>query len=319
MKRKQIVAIGGGTGTFTILSGLKKHPVDLAAVVAMADDGGSTGVLRDEMGVLPPGDIRQCLVALSEEDVLMRALMNYRFENGGLQGHSFGNLLLSALEKITGSFEEAIEKAAEILRIDGKVIPATLDNVKLVAEANGHILYGEKMIDTHDLTDLTRILLQPKATANPRAVEAIRHADAIVIGPGDLYTSLLQILLIEGIAKAIRESKAKRIFVCNLMNKKGHTDGFSVQTFADRIEHYLGGPLDLVLFNSEKPSVSLVSRYAREGTPVAVDRRLPKDKFVGSKLLRNGAHGRQDKTDRVRRTFIRHDPERLAALIMENV
>ena len=150
-KHKNIVVIGGGTGTFTVLSGLKRYPYNLAAIVTMSDDGGSTGMLRDELGVLPPGDVRQCIVALSSSDKLMRTLMNYRFDNGKLKGHSFGNLLLSALEKITGSFDEAVEKAGEVLRIRGRVVPATLDEVRLMAQVGKRIIRGEEKIQNSHL------------------------------------------------------------------------------------------------------------------------------------------------------------------------
>ena len=182
---RKVVVMGGGTGTFTILTGLKKYPVALTALVAMADDGGSTGVLRDELGVLPPGDVRQCLVALSRESKLMRELMNYRFEKGSLKGHNFGNLFLSALEKFTGSFDKAIEKASEILRTEGKVIPSTLDKVVLIAElATGRKIISESRIYEANLKKLKRIYLKPKSKANPKALRALKEADVIVMAPG---------------------------------------------------------------------------------------------------------------------------------------
>lgn len=187
-KAKKIVVIGGGTGTFTVLTGLKKYPVDLTAIVAMSDSGGSTGVLRDELGVLPPGDVARCLVALSRQDVLMRALMDYRFDNGKLKGHRFGNLLLSALEKTTGSFDKAVEKASDILRTNGRVIPSTLNNVHLMAEVGSRIVKGEEKIQMTKMNgSLKRLWLEPSGKANPKALMAIRAADAIVIGPGSLH------------------------------------------------------------------------------------------------------------------------------------
>ena len=209
--KKKIVVIGGGTGNFVVLQGLKKYPVDLTAIVSMADDGGSTGILRDELGVLPPGDVRQCLVALSDSSRLMRSLMNYRFENGGLGGHSFGNLLLSALEKVTGSFEKAVEEAGKILYIKGKVIPITTHQVRLKMVLNNRkILEGEKEIYLSQEIDqgYKTIYLDPYPKVNPRVLEEIRNADLIVIGPGGLYTSLIPNLLVEGVCEAIGQRGA---------------------------------------------------------------------------------------------------------------
>ncbi len=183
-KRKKVVVIGGGTGTYTVLTGLKAYPLNLSAIVTMADDGGSTGILRDELGVLPPGDVRQCLVALSRSDRLMRELMNYRFSRGSLKGHNFGNILLSALEKVTGSFDAAVEKASDILRLAGRVFPATLDKVRLVTYLeNGRILKGERTIHSANLKRVRDFKLFPRAKANPKAVEAILKADAVIMGP----------------------------------------------------------------------------------------------------------------------------------------
>ena len=236
-RRKNIVVIGGGTGTFTVLSGLKKYPVNLTAIVSMADDGGSTGKLRDELGVLPPGDVRQCLVALSTSDRLMRELINYRFEGGNLKGHSFGNLLLSALEKTTGSFDSAVEKAGEILRIEGTVLPATLDKVTLVARIGNRTVRGEQTIrDTKLNGSAPRFSLVPGGRANPKALAAIRSADAIIVGPGSFYTSIIPDLLVRGVSEAIRKSRAKKIFICNLMTHAEHTRGFAVADYAEALK-----------------------------------------------------------------------------------
>ncbi len=233
---KKIVILGGGTGNFSVLKGLKNYDVDLSAIVSMADDGGSTGILRDELGVLPPGDVRQCLVALSDSSRLMRSLMNYRFENGGLGGHSFGNLLLSALEKVTGSFEKAVEEAGKILNIKGKVIPVTTHQVRLKMILNNRrILEGEKEIYLSQEIDqgYKSIYLEPYPKANPHAIDEIANSDLIVIGPGGLHTSLIPNLLVEGVAVALRNSQAKKTFVVNLMNRKGQTTGFKVSDYLE--------------------------------------------------------------------------------------
>jgi len=224
MKRLKIVTIGGGTGSFTLLRGLKKYPVDISAIVSMADDGGSTGVLRDELGVLPPGDVRQCLVALSDSSDVLRRLMNYRFAAGKLKGHSFGNLLLSGMEKITGSFSEGVEEVSRILNVRGEVIPVTKDNISLCMELNsGKILNGQSEIWKSDIIEkngIKKFYLKPTVKANPRAISRLKEADVVVIGPGSHYGSVLPNLLVEGISSAIVKSKAIVIYNCNLVNKK---------------------------------------------------------------------------------------------------
>lgn len=320
LDKPKIVVIGGGTGSFTVLTGLKEYPVRLTAVVSMADDGGSTGMLRDELGVLPPGDVRQCLVALSRSDRLMRELMSYRFEHGHLQGHNFGNLLLSALEKVTGSFEVAVEKASDILRLAGRVIPATLTDVELVATLqDGTAIHGQSEIHQANLTELASIQLAPKARANPKAVQAIMEADAIVIGPGDFYSSLVPNLLIQGIPKAICASKARKIYVANLMTKAGHTDGLSVAGFAASIERYLGCPVDDVIYNTFTPTAKLLKEYSRGGeTMAAIPQGSLGEKYHGADLV-SRRFPKVRPGDPLVRTFIRHDSRRLAELIMELV
>ncbi|MDP4007339.1 MAG: YvcK family protein [bacterium] len=317
-KQSHIVVIGGGTGTYTVLSGLKKHPVHLTAIVSMADDGGSTGVLRDELGVLPPGDVRQCLVALSTSDLLMRELMNYRFQSGRLKGHSFGNILLSALEKTTGSFDAAVEKASQILRLEGEVVPATLSKVRLFASMKkGKILRGQKNIHNAMLRGLQRIFLSPCAKANSKALSAIQKADIIVLGPGDFYSSLVPNLLVKGIALAIQKSKAKKIYVCNLMTKASHTDEWSVSDYTKKLEYYLGCSFDIIIYNSKKPENSLVRKYAREGEHWVRPPQKKEKRFVGGDLINRKILPRQ-KSDRIWRSLIRHHPDRLARAILRH-
>lgn len=317
---KKVVVIGGGTGTFTVLSGLKKYPLNLTAVVAMADDGGSTGILRDELGVLPPGDVRQCLVALSSSDRLMRTLINYRFEEGGLKGHSLGNLLLSALEKITGSFDSAVEKVGEILRIEGRVIPATLEKVTLVAQVGKKTVRGQNAV--HETTfngSLKKIELDPEARANPKAVQALRDADVIVIGPGDFYSSLVPNLIVRGIPEAIRKSTAKKIYMCNLMARREHTPNFSVADFTNKIEEFIGGKVDTVIYNNRLPNADLISRYARDGETITRWDALPEDHTVIGADLITRVFPILQKGDILKRNFIRHDPSRLASIIMRQI
>ena len=254
----RIAVIGGGTGSFTMLSALKDYTTQIAAIVSMADDGGSTGVLRDELGTLPPGDVRQCLVALSDSPKV-RDLFDYRFDEGTFKGHAFGNLLLTALEKVTGDFSEAVETASEILRVNGTVIPATLDNVRLKMEwANKSlILHGERVIDAeffqHD-PRRAELSLVPSASANPTAIMAIEQADIVVIAPGDLYTSLGPLLVIDGIGAALARTNAMTVYVSNLVSKQGQTDTFTVSDHVAEIERFAGQPfLDYVVYNNEQP------------------------------------------------------------------
>ena len=318
---KKVVVIGGGTGSFTVLRGLKKHEVDLSAIVSMADDGGSTGVLRDELGVLPPGDVRQCLVALSDSSRLMRGLMNYRFENGGLGGHSFGNLLLSALEKVTGSFEKAVEEVGRILNIKGKVIPITTNQVRLkMILESGKVLGGEGEIYVSQEIDhgFKSIFLEPIPKVNNHALDEIMNADLIVLGPGGLYSTLIPILLVEGVSKALRETHATKVLVVNLMNRKGQTTNFKVSDYLKEIKHFLGKDIfDFILVNDGKPPKELVEVYAAEGDLVSNDLD-ENERIITADLLSNKLKEEQ-KGDLLKRNLIRHDAKKIAVELMKIV
>ena len=316
---KKVVVVGGGTGNFVVLRGLKKYPLDLTAIVSMADDGGSTGILRDELGVLPPGDVRQCLVALSNSSRLMRSLMNYRFENGGLGGHSFGNLLLSALEKVTGSFEKAVEEAGKILSIKGKVIPVTTHQVRLKMILNNRkILEGEKEIYLSQEIDqgYKTIYLEPYPKVNPRVIEEIHNADLLVIGPGGLHTSLIPSLLVEGVSEAVCNSDAKKIFVLNLMNRRGQTTGYKTSHYLNELVRFIGRDIfDHILFNVQKPPKELIDVYAAEGEIVEND--LDDERIVFSDML--GSVAEEPRRDLLKRNLIRHDSKKLAQELMKIV
>lgn len=327
---KKVVTIGGGTGSFMLLSGLRDYPIELSAIVSMADDGGSTGVLRDELGVLPPGDVRQCLVALSDSPERLRELMNYRFSEGGLEGHSFGNLFLSALEKITGDFRSGVREAARILDTKGRVIPVTEDNVHLHALLkNGKTLVGENAINLNlklERIDVEKISLEPRARANKEAVEAILEADMVIIGPGNHYCSILPNLLVGGIPEALRKTRAKIVYNCNLVNKYGQIradKNFSLDDFVDSLHETIGKPvIDFVTWNTRKPDRTLLETYATKesGTLVAFD--------PGARVKRSYKIVRGDllSTKRViakagdkiaaHRAFIRHDGKKLAKMLM---
>ncbi len=316
---KKIVVVGGGTGNFSILRGFKGYDVDLSAIVSMADDGGSTGILRDELGVLPPGDVRQCLVALSNSSNMMRSLMNYRFENGGLGGHSFGNLLLSALEKVTGSFEKAVEEMGKILFIKGKVIPVTTHQVRLKMLLNNRkLLEGEKEVYLSQEIDqgYKSIYLEPFPKANPHAIDEIANADMIVMGPGGLHTSLIPNLLVEGVSEALRASHAKKTFVVNLMNRKGQTTGFKVSDYLKEITRFIGKDIfDYILVNNQKPPQELIEVYAEEGELIEND--LDDERVIYAPII--GLPQEAPVKDLIKRNLIRHDSKKLAHELMKIV
>lgn len=318
---KNIVTIGGGTGSYTILSGLKALPdVSLTALVSMADDGGSTGVLRDELGVLPPGDVRQCLVALSEHSDVVRALMSYRFSEGSLSGHSFGNIFLAALEKVTGDFVEGVEVASEILKVKGRVIPITRSKAELVVTlSNGTVIQGEKNINSSNLQvcDFLTVKYLDEIMINPHAQKALQEADVIILGPGNYYCSLVPNLIVEGFKEAIQTTKARIIFPVNLTNKQGHTLGWGVSDYVRDIEKYLGRSVDIILLNNEFPTEEQVTSYElEEGDGVLAIDDMDDVRIVRTKLLSHliVKHSEQDKYIR---GFIRHDKDKIAQAIQK--
>lgn len=321
----KVVVIGGGTGSFTLLSSLKNYTKHITALVNMADDGGSTGQLRDELGVLPPGDVRQCLVALSESEKV-RDLFNYRFEEGTFAGHAFGNLFLTALEKMNGNFADAVETASEVLNIVGRVEPITLDEVTLVMEkSDGEITRGEFQIGHADFGELKRpeMRLEPTPTLNPKAREAILGADLVVVAPGNLYGSLAPALIVPGMSEALNETAAKRIYVCNLVTKPGQTDGFTVADFAAEIERFGNFKLDYVLYNDTEPSDDLLEKYAKEGEyGVTFDKDALKRQHYkaepGTYISSEFKAVNSGKADPIAatRTLIRHDADAIARKLM---
>lgn len=310
-KIRKIAAIGGGTGLFSILSGLRDD-FDVTAIVTMADDGGSTGVLREEFGILPPGDIRRALVALSTADNEMLAkLFSYRFERGGgLNGHSFGNLMIAALERLTGSFAAAVKEAEKILAVRGRAVPVTLQSASLIARlADGRVVKGETNIDVpkHDgHLKIEKIWLEPKPKANPEAVRAITSADAVIIGPGDLFTSLIPNLLVPEVRRAVVATKAKKIYFVNLMTKFGETTNFRASDFLKTLEDYLGkGVLDFVVVNSKKPTIARLKKYATQKSNLVVcdgENLSGRPVLATADLIR--PHG-----------FVRHDARKVAKII----
>ena len=309
-KPRKIVVIGGGTGTYTVLSALKKYDVNLSAVVSMCDDGGSTGRLRDEYGVLPPGDIRRSLIALSSDDTYLRKLFEFRFAGGKFAGHNFGNLFLTALEKVSGNFHAAVKTAARILDVKGNVYPVTLDDIRLFAELeSGEIISGETNIDIpkhNPNLKIKKIFIKPMAKSNPDAVKAILNADLIVIGPGDLYTSVLPNFLVSGISEAVLKSNARKVYICNLMTKNGETNNFSVRDFVEEIQEYGKGlKLNYVFVNTKAPSSQRLLKYAKQKAElVSLSKNFRHPGLLTGNLITQGG-------------LVRHDMKRLGAAIMK--
>ncbi|HEY9735101.1 MAG TPA: gluconeogenesis factor YvcK family protein [Trichocoleus sp.] len=308
----KIVVLGGGTGLSNLLRGLKQFSSNITAIVTVADDGGSSGRLRREIGVLPPGDIRNCLAALADEEKLLTELFQYRFQAGsGLVGHSFGNLFLTAMNEVTGNLEQAIAASSKVLAVRGQVLPSTLSDVQLWAElSDGRRIVGESKITEARGRIVTIGCLPENPPALPNAVKAIQEADYIVVGPGSLYTSIIPNLLVPEIACAIANRPVPRIYVCNIMTEPGETDGFKVSDHIRAIDRACGRYLfDAVLVQREPPSPEARARYAREGS-VAVE--LDREAIVESGRRIIAANVMQESETYT----IRHDPHRLARVLL---
>ncbi|OGK14739.1 hypothetical protein A3C98_03350 [Candidatus Roizmanbacteria bacterium RIFCSPHIGHO2_02_FULL_37_15] len=314
---KKVTVIGGGTGTFVVLSGLKQYPIDLGAIVTMMDSGGSTGVLRDQLGVLPPGDLRQCLVALSEAPLLWRKLFLYRFETGDLAGHNFGNLFLSALEKVCSNYDEVINTASFVLKTKGKVMPVTFDNSNLGVEyKSGKTVKGENDIEEniHESSPIKRAFLEPSANPNRQAVKRIINSDLLIIGPGDLYTSIIPILLVKMIKENMVSSKAKIIFIMNLMTKSGQTNNYKASHHLKALEIYLGRSPDMILLNSGKIPSEILQWYRQHNEKV-VENDLVSNGFKGKIIeadLIDTHQFKKSASDNLTRSILRHDSLKLA-------
>jgi len=308
-KGPKIVVIGGGTGLSTLLSGLKHYTTNLTAIVTMADDGGSSGRLRQEFDMLPPGDIRNCLVALADTEPLMQQLFQYRFGgSSALQGHSFGNLFLTAMTKITGDFQQAIQASSKVLAIRGRVVPSTNTPVHLAAELNdGSVTVGESRISQSEVP-IRRIYLEP-ATCHPtaEALRAITDAEAIVLGPGSLYTSIIPNLLVEEMVDAIVQSKALKAYVCNVMTQSRETDGFRASDHVRAlVAHSNPGVLQLCVVNTEQAPLDLLEKYRQEGAfPVEPD--VERIRELGYQVVSENLISTEN--------YVRHDPQKVAKLI----
>lgn len=303
----KVVAIGGGTGLSTLLRGLKDYTSNLTAIVTVADDGGSTGRLRSEFGVVAPGDLRQCIAALAEAEPLMSRLFQYRFTEGsGLEGHSFGNLFIVAMAEVTGNFETAIHEASRVLNVRGTILPSTLEDVTLSARTNDNeVVHGEHNISERG-GSIKELFLNPaSAEAHPDAVRAILEADLIVIGPGSLYTSVLPNLLVAGIQKALFATTATRIFVCNVATQHGETDGFTVADHLETIERHTGKGLFHGVLANNNIAPALPEAWQSEAVPITNDELRA---FPGLRLTEADVVAEENR--------YRHDPVKLAGTLM---
>lgn len=316
-----IAVIGGGSGSFSLLSGLRDSPLEVRSIVSTLDSGGDSGELRDAFGVLPPGDLRRCLIALSEESQLMRDLFAFRFEEAPLEGRNFGNLFFLALTRILGSEQEAVETIGRLLKIRGAVLPVTWRHAHLHAELeSGQVINGEGEIDSRGRVEMPssdpndrirRVFLEPEVEANPQALEAIASSDVIVFAPGDVYTSTLPNLLVAGMPEAVQRAPGALVYVCNLMTKHGETDGWKASQHVEAISQYAGRVPDVVLVHSGCVPENLRGRYAFEhAEPVEIDTEALEALGVGA--IRSA--------DVMSSTSVaRHDPERTAKLLLEIV
>ena len=321
VKGPKIVAIGGGTGLSTMLRGLKYYTSNVTAIVTVADDGGGSGDLREDLGMLAPGDIRNCIMALADTEPLMEELLQYRFTDGRLKNQSFGNLFLAAMDGISSNFEEAVQKMSSVLAVTGKVIPVTLANISLKAKLkNGTIVEGESNIPKAALKNgspIERLSVEPaNARAVKEAIDAIKEADAIILGPGSLYTSIIPNLLIKDMVPALCKSKALKLYVANIMTQPGETDNFDVEDHIEVIRKHAERQnahelVDYVLVNTGTVDEELKNKYENEGSKfVKVDKKKIED--MGIQII-------EGEFVKVKNGLVRHDTEKLASILIETV
>ena len=302
----RVVAIGGGTGLSSLLRGLKTYTSNLSAIVTVADDGGSSGRLRDEYRILPPGDFRQCLIALADAEPLMKQLFDHRFKEGSLDGHAFGNLFIMAMADVTGNFEQALRESGKVLAVKGTIVPSTLQDVTLVASINGGTVEGESKIPKQN-SPISHVFLKPDGVqVNPEAAQAILNAEVIIVGPGSLYTSIMPNLLVEGMVEAIKASPALKLYICNLAAQRGETEGYGVDDYLRVITEHVGANLfDFVLVNSNTTHAPTGGQELVIFKPVDTARH-PEVRFISADVVnvRIPSH---------------HDPDKLARTIMRRV
>ena len=313
----KVVVIGGGTGLSTMLRGLKQYTSHITAIVTVGDDGGGSGKLREDLGMLPPGDIRNCILALADTEPLMEDLLQYRFTEGSLKGQCFGNLFLAAMAGISENFEDAVQKMSSVLAVKGKVLPVTLDDMKLVAELeNGEIIEGESKIPSEVIvrnTRIKKIAIKPiDAKPLEEAIKAINNADVIIMGPGSLYTSIIPNLLVKGIPEAICKSPAKKVYISNVMTQPGETDGFKVSNHLKVLMDYgVAENIDYVIANNGIIPPDIKEKYARENAELVV--------LDYENISNLNVNVIEADLIKITKRYVKHNAEKLAELIMKNI
>lgn len=313
----KVVVIGGGTGLSTMLRGLKQYTSHITAIVTVGDDGGGSGKLREDLGMLPPGDIRNCILALADTEPLMEDLLQYRFTEGSLKGQCFGNLFLAAMAGISENFEDAVQKMSSVLAVKGKVLPVTLDDMKLIAELeNGEIIEGESKIPSEVIVRKTRIkkLAIKPIDAKPleEAIKAINNADVIIMGPGSLYTSIIPNLLVKGIPEAICKSPAKKVYISNVMTQPGETDGFKVSNHLKVLMDYgVAENIDYVIANNGIIPPDIKEKYAKENAELVV--------LDYENISNLNVNVIEADLIKITKRYVKHNAEKLAELIMKNI
>ena len=313
----KVVVIGGGTGLSTMLRGLKQYTSHITAIVTVGDDGGGSGKLREDLGMLPPGDIRNCILALADTEPLMEDLLQYRFTEGSLKGQCFGNLFLAAMAGISENFEDAVQKMSSVLAVKGKVLPVTLDDMKLIAELeNGEIIEGESKIPSEVIvrnTRIKKIAIKPiDAKPLEEAIKAINNADVIIMGPGSLYTSIIPNLLVKGIPEAICKSPAKKVYISNVMTQPGETDGFKVSNHLKVLMDYgVAENIDYVIANNGIIPPDIKEKYAKENAELVV--------LDYENISNLNVNVIEADLIKITKRYVKHNAEKLAELIMKNM
>ena len=313
----KVVVIGGGTGLSTMLRGLKQYTSHITAIVTVGDDGGGSGKLREDLGMLPPGDIRNCILALADTEPLMEDLLQYRFTEGSLKGQCFGNLFLAAMAGISENFEDAVQKMSSVLAVKGKVLPVTLDDMKLIAELeNGEIIEGESKIPSEVIvrnTRIKKIAIKPiDAKPLEEAIKAINNADVIIMGPGSLYTSIIPNLLVKGIPEAICKSPAKKVYISNVMTQPGETDGFNVSNHLKVLMDYgVAENIDYVIANNGIIPPDIKEKYAKENAELLV--------LDYENISNLNVNVIEADLIKITKRYVKHNAEKLAELIMKNI
>ena len=313
----KVVVIGGGTGLSTMLRGLKQYTSHITAIVTVGDDGGGSGKLREDLGMLPPGDIRNCILALADTEPLMEDLLQYRFTEGSLKGQCFGNLFLAAMAGISENFEDAVQKMSSVLAVKGKVLPVTLDDMKLITELeNGEIIEGESKIPSEVIvrnTRIKKIAIKPiDAKPLEEAIKAINNADVIIMGPGSLYTSIIPNLLVKGIPEAICKSPAKKVYISNVMTQPGETDGFKVSNHLKVLMDYgVAENIDYVIANNGIIPPDIKEKYAKENAELVV--------LDYENISNLNVNVIEADLIKITKRYVKHNAEKLAELIMKNI